>query len=72
MSPAAVLDRFVEVGLIDDRAYAEAFVAAKHRDRALGATALRTELRRKGVDDETVDAAVRRVDRTPNATGRER
>ena len=25
-----------EVGLIDDRAYAEAFVAAKHRDRALG------------------------------------
>jgi regulatory protein len=58
----AVLDRFVEVGLIDDRAYAEAFVAAKHRDRALGVTALRTELRRKGVDDVTVDAAVQTLD----------
>jgi regulatory protein len=57
-----VLDRFVEVGLIDDRAYAEAFVAAKHRDRALGVTALRTELRRKGLDDVTVDAAVRTLD----------
>jgi regulatory protein len=58
----AVLDRFVEVGLIDDRAYAEAFVAAKHRDRALGVTALRTELRRKGVDEVTVDAAVQTLD----------
>ena len=58
----AVLDRFTDLGLIDDRAYAEAFVAAKHRDRALGATALRTELRRKGVDDVIVDAAVRTVD----------
>ena len=57
-----VLDRFVEVGLIDDEAYAAAFVAAKHRDRALGVTALRTELRRKGLDEITVDAAVQAVD----------
>lgn len=59
---SAVLDRLTEVGLIDDRAYAETFVAVKHRDRALGVTALRTELRRKGVDDATVDAAVQTVD----------
>ena len=58
----SVLNRFVEVGLIDDRAYAEAFVTAKHRDRALGVAALRTELRRKGVDDITVDAAVQTLD----------
>ncbi len=57
-----VLDRFTEVGLIDDQAYAEAFVAVKHRERALGPTALRTELRRKGVDDEIVAAAVGSVD----------
>ena len=57
-----VLDRFAEVGLIDDRAYAEAFVATKHRERGLGITALRTELSRKGVDDETVAAAVQVVD----------
>jgi len=59
---ARVLDRLTEVGLIDDRAYAEVFVATKHRERALGATALRTELRRKGVDEVTVDAAVQAVD----------
>lgn len=57
-----VLDRFVEVGLIDDVAYAEAFVAAKHRERALGVSALRMELRRKGVADHTVDAAVSVLD----------
>jgi len=57
-----VLDRFVEVGLIDDAAYAEAFVAAKHRERALGVSALRMELRRKGVADQTVDAAVSVLD----------
>jgi regulatory protein len=57
-----VLSRFVEVGLIDDAAYANSFVAAKHRERALGATALRTELRRKGLDEQVVDAAVRAVD----------
>lgn len=58
----AVLTRFVDVGLIDDEAFAHAFVAAKHRDRALGTAALRTELRRKGVDEVIVDTAVRSID----------
>jgi len=57
-----VLDRFTEVGLIDDEAYAQAFVATKQRDRGLGASALRTELRRKGVDDEVVAGAVDGID----------
>ncbi len=57
-----MLNRFTEVGLIDDKAYAEAFVAAKHRERALGAAALRTELRRKGVDEQTLSAAVHTID----------
>jgi hypothetical protein len=50
----AVLDRFAEIGLIDDAAYASSFVRTKHRDRALGQTALRAELRKLGVDDESV------------------
>jgi regulatory protein len=58
----AVLTRFVDVGLIDDEAFAQAFVAAKHRDRALGTAALRTELRRKGVDEVIVETAVRSID----------
>lgn len=58
----AVLDRFVEVGLIDDEAYARDFIAAKARDRGLGVAALRTELRSKGVDEEVVAAAVESID----------
>ncbi len=57
-----MLTRFCEVGLIDDRAYAAAFVAAKHRERGLGTSALRTELRHKGIDDQIVQVAVEVVD----------
>jgi regulatory protein len=57
-----VLDRLTDVGLIDDAAYAEAFVASKHRDRGLGRAALRTELRRKGIDPGIADRAVDAVD----------
>jgi regulatory protein len=59
---SAVLDRLTEVGLIDDAAYAQAYVAAKHRDRGLGRAALRTELRRKGVDPAVAAAAAARID----------
>lgn len=58
----SVLDRLTEVGLINDVAYANSFVRIKHRDRALGRTALRTELRRLGVDEESTAAAVETVD----------
>lgn len=58
----AVLDRFTELGLIDDAAYAESFVRVKHRDRALGRAALRTELRKLGVDEEIMSDAVQAVD----------
>lgn len=57
-----VLDRFTELGLIDDRAYAEAFVAAKHRERGLGRRALQMELRRKGIDPELAERAVQSID----------
>ena len=58
-----VLDRLTEVGLIDDAAYAQSFVASRHRHGALGAGALRDELRRKGVDTETASSAIAVVDR---------
>lgn len=57
-----VLGRFAEVGLVDDEAYAQAFVASKHRDRGLGRAALRTELRRKGIDGASADRALEAVD----------
>ncbi len=58
----SVLDRFEQVGLIDDRAYAELYVTAKHRDRALGRHALRAELRRQGVAEDDFADAVAEVD----------
>lgn len=63
----SVLDRFEQVGLIDDRAYAELYVTAKHRDRALGRHALRAELRRQGVAEDDFADAVAEVDREAEA-----
>src|SRR4051812_9723710 len=57
----AVLDRFVEVGLIDDAAFAAAWVESRHRGRKLARTALASELRRKGVDPAVASEALASV-----------
>ncbi len=57
-----VLDRFTEVGLIDDEAFADSWVRSRHATRGLSRRALAHELRKKGVDDETVTAAVETID----------
>ena len=56
-----VLDRFAEVGLVDDAAYAEAWVRSRHSGRGLARRALAHELRGRGVADETVAEAVERL-----------
>jgi regulatory protein len=53
-----VLGRFSEVGLIDDAAFARAWVDSRHAGRGLARRALAYELRRRGVEDEDLDAAV--------------
>jgi regulatory protein len=57
-----VLDRFEEVGLIDDVGYSEAFVESRHRVRGQGGRALSAELRRRGVADDVVADAVGALD----------
>ncbi len=59
---AAVLDRFTEVGLVDDAAYARSLVASKRSSRGLARRALAHELRAKGVDDDTARDALDEVD----------
>ena len=54
----AVLDRFADVGLIDDEAFAAAWVTSRHTGKGLGRRALTQELRRRGVEEETVAQAV--------------
>jgi regulatory protein len=53
-----LLDRFSQVGLVDDEAFARSWVESRQRSRGLGRRALAHELRRKGVDDETARAAL--------------
>lgn len=57
----AVLDRYTEVGLLDDVAYADAAVRSGHAHRGLGRRALRAELRRKGVDEDVAQQAIAAV-----------
>jgi regulatory protein len=53
-----VLGRYTEVGLIDDAAFAQAWVQSRHAGRSLGRRALAAELRQRGVADDTVKEAV--------------
>lgn len=53
-----LLDRFEEVGLVDDAAFARAWVESRQRGRGLAPRALAQELRRKGVDDEVAREAL--------------
>ena len=57
----AVLHRFTEAGLIDDPAFARAWVESRHHGRGLSRRALSAELRHRGVADENVHEAVELV-----------
>jgi len=59
---SAVLDRFTEVGLVDDAAYARMLVRSRHDDRGLARRALGEELRRKGISAELSAAALSELD----------
>jgi regulatory protein len=68
---AEVLERYGEVGIIDDRAFARAWVTSRHHGRGLAGRALATELRQKGVDSDAVGAALAEIDmETEAATAR--
>ncbi|MER6124362.1 recombination regulator RecX [Streptomyces sp. NPDC001795] len=67
-----VLSRFEEVGLIDDSAFADAWVESRHHGRGLARRALAQELRTKGVDSTLIDEAVGQLDvEQEEATARE-
>ncbi|MDI5907578.1 recombination regulator RecX, partial [Streptomyces sp. 12257] len=67
-----VLSRFEEVGLINDGAFADAWVESRHHGRGLARRALAQELRTKGVDSTLIDAAVSQLDSDQEeATARE-
>ncbi len=58
----SVLDRFEEVGLIDDSAFATAWVESRQSTRGLSRRALAFELRRKGIEPELIAETVEAID----------
>jgi len=57
-----MLDRFEDVGLVDDAAFARDWVQSRHASRGLARRALSVELRRKGVDNDVIAEAVDGLD----------
>lgn len=55
------LDRLTEVGLIDDAAFANAWVLSRHRGRGLSASAIKRELKQKGIDAELAETALEQI-----------
>lgn len=54
----AVLERLAAARLIDDEAFARAWVESRHHSRGLARKALTAELRQRGVAEDHVQAAV--------------
>jgi regulatory protein len=57
-----LLDRFEEVGLVDDAAFARDWVQSRQAGRGLARRALAQELRRKGIDDDVALEALAGLD----------
>ena len=58
----AVLARYTDVGLIDDAAFARAWVESRHYSRGLSRRSLSAELRRQGIETEEIREAVGTLD----------
>jgi len=59
---ARLLDRFEDVGLVDDEAFARSWVESRQAGKGLARRALAQELRRKGIDDEVAREVLDDVD----------
>jgi regulatory protein len=59
---ARVLDRLAQVGLVDDRDFAEQWVRSRRVNAGKGKRALASELRTKGIDDELIADALADID----------
>lgn len=57
-----LLDRFEEVGLVDDEAFARSWIASRQPGKGLARRALAQELRRKGIDDDVARQALDEID----------
>lgn len=56
------LDRMVELRYLDDAAFADTFTRSRHEYQRKGSRAIRQELRRKGVGEDLIEAAMENID----------
>ena len=54
----SVLDRFEEIGMVDDAAYAELLIRSRCNTKRVSRSVLRQQLRQKGVDQEIIEEAL--------------
>jgi regulatory protein len=54
----SVLDRFEEIGMVDDAAYAELLVRSRCNTKRVSRSVLRQQLRQKGVNQEIIEEAL--------------
>lgn len=57
-----LLDRFEEIQLVDDEAFAEIWVRSRARSRGLARSAIRRELREKGIEGDLAETALEQID----------
>ena len=58
----AVVSRFTEAGLLDDRRYALGYAASRQSSRSVSRAVVRRDLTRKGVDPDLVDEVASGLD----------
>ena len=61
-----VIDRLVDLAYLDDAAFARAWIESRERARPRGEIALRRELQRKGISDDTIGQVL--ADRADSAS----
>jgi regulatory protein len=54
----AAIDRLIELGMLDDEAFARAWIESRDRVRPRGSRALMSELAKKGIDRQTADQSL--------------
>jgi regulatory protein len=64
-----LLDRFEEVGLVDDQAFARLWATSRQSSKGLARRALAQELRRKGIADEVAREALDELDPADEEAG---
>jgi regulatory protein len=66
-----LIERYVEVGLLDDAALSAQIARTRHAERGLAPRAIRMELQRKGFEPHDIEAALEDIDDSIDDRARE-